>query len=234
MENTINPKLTYWFDIHNGVTLDYYLTQDTYQRSPDQLINAATPRYMYRFDPRTSIFGEFHFEWQDFKSPGIDYNVYNPSIGIQYQFSPTLSGTAQVGYYWQIPVRGEKSQGPTFNLGLTKKTEKTAYTLSFVGGYTEDYTTAQNLGFTQTYKVYGTIQHKLTQKMSVGLTGSLAREEYSSDRKDWVGGIWGNASYLILKWLTGSLQVSYEEDHSSIKIESYRDIRGSLKLTANF
>jgi hypothetical protein len=234
VENTISPTLTYWFDIHNGVSLNYYFTYDTYQRSPDQLINGVTPRYTYRFDPRTSIFGEYHFEYQEFKSPGIDYYVHSPSIGIQYQFSPTLSGTAQVGYYWQIPVKGETSQGPTFNLGLTKKTERTTYTLSFVGGYTEDYITAQNLGFTQTYTLYGTIQHQLTQKMSVGLTGSVAREEYSSGQKDWVWGIWGNASYSILKWLTASLRISYTEDHSDIKIASYRDYRGLLKLTANF
>ena len=234
MENTINPKITYWFDIHNGISLDYYLTYNTYQRSPDQLINAVTPRYTYRFDPRTSIFGEFRFEYQDFKSPGVDYNVYNPSLGIQYQFTPTLTGTAQVGWFWQVPVQGGKTDGPSLNLSLTKNTEKTTYTLSFAGGYTEDYGTAQNLGFTKTYAAYGTINHKLTQKMSVGLTGSLAREEYSSDQKDWVWGIWGNASYLILKWLTGSAQISYTEDRSNIKILSYRDIRGSLKLTANF
>jgi len=234
MENTINPRLTYWFDIHNGISLDYYFSYYTYQRSSDQFTNAVTPRYTYRFDPRTSIFGEFRFEYQDFKSPGVDYNVYNPSLGIQYQFTPTLTGTAQVGWFWQVPVRGDKTDGPSLNLSLTKNTEKTTYTLSFAGGYTEDYGTAQNLGFTQTYAVYGTINHKLTQKMSVGLTGSVAREEYSSDRKEWVYGIWGDASYLILKWLTGSAQVSYTEDHSNIKIESYRDIRGSLKLTANF
>jgi hypothetical protein len=234
MENTINPKLTYWFDIHNGISLDYYLTHDTYQHSPDQLINAATPRYTYRFTPRTSIFGEFHFEWQNFKSPGVDYYVYNPSLGIQYQFTPTLTGTAQVGYFWQIPVQGGKTQGPSLNLSLTKNTEKTTYALSFAGGYTEDYITAQNLGFTKTYGVYGTINHKLTQRMRVGVTGSLARDEYSSGRKDWVWGMWGNASYLILKWLTGSLQVSYTEDHSNIKINSYRDYRGGLKLTATF
>lgn len=234
MENTINPKLTYWFDIHNGISLDYYLTYDTYQRSPDQLINAATPRYTYRFDPRTSIFGEYRFEWQNFKSPGVDYYVHNPSLGIQYQFTPTLTGTAQVGYFWEIPVQGGKTQGPSFNLSLAKNTEKTTYTLSFAGGYTEDYITAQNLGFTKTYAVYGTINHKLTQRMSVGVTGSLAREEYSSDQKDWVWGIWGNASYLILKWLTSSLEVSYREDHSNINIDSWKEYRGILKLTATF
>jgi len=235
MENTINPRLTYWFDIHNGISLDYYFSYYTYQRSPDQFTNAVTPRYTYRFDPRTSIFGEFRFENQDFKSPGVDYNVYNPSLGIEYKFSPTLTGTAQVGWFWQVPVQGENTDGPSFNLSLTKKTEKTNYILTFIGGYTEDYGTAENLGFTQTYTVYGTINHQLTQRMSVGLTGSVARDIYSgSNQKDWVYGIWGNASYLILKWLTGSAQISYTEDRSNIKTESYKDIRGSLKLTANF
>ena len=35
-ENTINPKLTYGFNIRNGVTLEYYLTFGSYERSPDQ------------------------------------------------------------------------------------------------------------------------------------------------------------------------------------------------------
>ena len=231
-ENTISPTLNYWFDIHNGVSLNYYFTYYTYQRSPDQFTNGVTPRYTYRIDPRTSIFGEFHFENQNFKSPGVDYNVYNPSIGIQYQFSPTLSGTAQVGYYWQVPVQGGKEQGPTFNVGLTQRTEKTTYSLSFVGGYTEDYGTAQNLGFTQTYTVYGTVQHQLTQKLSVGLTGSVGRDKYSSNQKDWVWGIWGNASYQLLKWLSFSLQLNYIGDNSNRSNSDYTQFRAILSLTA--
>jgi uncharacterized protein (PEP-CTERM system associated) len=236
MENTINPKLTYWFDIHNGVSLDYYFTYNTYQRSPDQFINGVTPRYTYRFSPKASIFGEYHSEWQNFKSPGVDYNVYNPSIGIQYQFSPTLSGTAQVGYFWQVPVQGGKTQGPTFNLSLTKNTEKTVYILAFQGGYTEDYITAQNLGFTKTYLGYGTIKHQLTQRTSVGLTGSLERAEYNSppNRKDWIWDISGNASYLLFKWLTISLVASHREDHSNIDGADYSEYRALLRVTATY
>jgi len=236
MENTINPKLTYWFDIHNGVSLDYYFTYNTYQRSPDQFINGVTPRYTYRFGPRTSIFGEYHSEWHNFKSPGVDYNVYNPSIGIQYQFSPTLSGTAQVGYFWQVPVQGGKTQGPTFNLSLTKNTEKTVYILAFQGGYTEDYITAQNFGFTKTYTGYGMIKHQLTQRTSVGLTGSLERAEYNSppNRKDWIWEISGNASYMLFKWLTISLVPSHREDHSNIDAAEYSEYRALLRVTATY
>jgi hypothetical protein len=234
MENTINPRLTYWFDIRNGVSLDYYLTLNTYQRSPDQLVNGVTPRYTYRFNPRTSIFGEYHFEYQDFESPGVDYYVHNPSLGIQYQFSPTLTGIAQGGYFWQIPKQGSKGQGPFFNLNLTQRAKHTLYTLSLQGGYTEDYVTTQNLGFTKTYSAYGTIQHQLTQRMSVGLTGSLGRYEYSTDQKDWIWRVSGNASYALFRWLTLSLRGSYTQNHSNISNSSYTEYRGIFGITATY
>ena len=234
MENTINPKLTYQFDIKNGVSLDYYLTSGTYQRSPDQLAQGVTPRYTYRFNPRTSIFGEYHFEWQDFKSPGVDYYVHNPSLGIEYKFSPTLSGTAQVGYFWQIPEQGSETTGPSFNLSLVKSAKRTTYSLSFQGGYTEDYFTAQNRGFAKYYRAYGTISHKLTDKMTVGVNGSMQRAIYSNGQKDWIWGISGNASYALLKWLSLSLQLAHTEDHSNISNLDYSQYRAIFTATATF
>lgn len=231
MENTLNPRLAYWFDIRNGVSLDYYLTLNTYQVSPDQLVNAVTPRYTYRFNPTTSIFGQYHFEYQDFESPGVDYYVHNPSLGIQYLFSPTLTGLAQGGYFWQIPKQGSKTQGPFLNLSLTKRAERTQYTLSLQGGYTEDYVTAQNLGFTKTYSGYGTIRHQLTQRLSVGLTGSLARYEYPNDQKDWVWNVRGGPSYVLFRWLTIALEASYRQDHSNISANDYSEFRGIFRIT---
>ena len=233
-ENTISPKLIYWFNIRNGVTLDYSLTLGNYERSPDQMTQGARGRYTYRFNPKTSIFGEYSFERQHFKSPGVDYDVHNPSLGIEHKFSPTLSGSAQGGYFWQIPNQGSKMKGLSYNLNLTKSAKRTNYTLSFQGGYTEDYFTAQNLGFTKYYRAYGTINHQMTEKMTVGLTGSLERATHGSDRKDWIWGIWGNASYAPLRWLTVSLVPSYTECHSAVDIFNYRDYRGMFKITAAF
>ncbi len=233
MENTLNPKLAYWFDIRNGVSLDYRLTLDTYQVSPDQLINAVTPRYTYRFNPRTSIFGEYHFEYQDFESPGVDYYVQNPSLGIQYNFSPTLIGIAQGGYFWQVPKRGSKTQNPSFNVSLSQTGQNTQYTLSLKGGYTEDYVTAQNLGFIQTYGGYGTIQHRLTQRLSIGLTGSMSRDLYPhpNPRKDWVWVASGGFSYSLFQWLELSLVASYIGDNSNISVNDYTQFRGMFTIT---
>jgi len=231
MENTLNPRLAYWFDIKNGVSLDYYFTWNTYQRSPDQFTNAITPRYTYRFNPRTSVFGEYRFEYQDFESPGVDYYVHNPSLGIQYQFSPTLVGLAQGGYFWQIPKQGSMDGGPTVNLSLTQRLQRTQYTLSFIGRYTEDYVTAENRGFTQTYTAYGTIQHRLTQRLTVGLTGYMARYIYSNDEKAWDWSGRGTTSYLFFRWLTVSLEASYRGNNSNISGNDYTEFSGIFRIT---
>jgi hypothetical protein len=235
MENTINPKLTYWFDIRNGIALDYFITFGNYERSPDQLGQGVTPRYTYRFNPTTSIFGTYSYERQDFKSPGIDYDVHNPSVGIEHKFSPTLSGTAQVGYFWQIPEEGTKTEGPSFNVSLIKSAKRTTYTLAFQGGYTEDYFTAENRGFAKYYRAYGTVNHRLTEKLSVGVTGSVERAAYSSNgQRDWIYGIWGNASYPLLRWLSVSLQVGHVEDRSNISDLNYSQYRAIFSATAAF
>jgi hypothetical protein len=234
MENTLNPKLTYWFDINNGVSLDYYLTWNTYQHSPDQLVNGVTPRYTYRFNPKTSIFAEFHFEYEDFKSPGVDYYVYNPSLGIEYKFSPTLTGLAQGGYWWNIPKGGSKSEGPFFDLSLTQRAARTLYTLAFQGGYEEDYITAQNLGFTKHYRGYGTINHQFTGRLSGQLTGSMERVWYSAEadnRKDWIWDARVGASYELFQWLTVALEGSYRGANSNISIRDYTEFSGLFRIT---
>jgi hypothetical protein len=98
--------------------------------------------------------------------------VYRPSLGIQHAFSPTLSGKAQFGYFWQSPEKGSTTGGLYYDVSLSQTVGKTTYTLLSQGGYSTDYFTAQNRGFTQTYKVIGKISHQLLQKMSVGLFGS--------------------------------------------------------------
>jgi hypothetical protein len=97
-EDFVNPRFTYWFNVRNGVSLEYGLTLGQFERSSDLTGHMATGRYTYRFNPRTSIFGDVAILRRDFKSPSIDYDVYRPSLGISHEFSPTLSGRAQLGY----------------------------------------------------------------------------------------------------------------------------------------
>ncbi len=242
-ENFINPKITYWFNIRHGVSFEYGLTLGNFQRSPDLIGHMATGRYTYRFNPRTSIFGGYTQLWRDFDPPSIDYidyMVYRPSLGIQHSFTPTLSGEAQLGYFRQNPERGFTTDGFFYDVSLTQRAEKTTYTLSFQGGYQEDYFTSENLGFSKYQRAIGRINHQLLQRMSVGLFGSYEWAKYpllEIDGKKPIDQIWaagGNASYQILKWLTVSLDVSHRENHSNISDRDYSEYRGMLRVTATF
>lgn len=240
VENSINPRITYWFDIRHGVSFEYDLTLGNFQRSSDLVGHMATGRYTYRFNPRTSIFGKYTFLRRDFDPPSIDYDVHRPSLGIEHAFSPTLSGRAQLGYFWQNPERGSTTKGFSYDASLSKRGEKTTYTLSFQGGYTEDFFTAENLGFTKYHRAIGRITHQLLQRMSVGLFSSFEWAKYPGsviEGKNPIDQIWaigGNVSYQILRWLSISLDLSHRENHSNISDRDYSEYRGMFRITAMY
>jgi hypothetical protein len=240
MENFFNPKITYWFDIRNGVSLEYGLTLGNFQGSPDLVGHMATGRYTYRFNPRTSIFGEYTQMWRNFDNPGTDYAVYRPSLGMEHAFSPTLSVKIQGGYFWENPERGSTVEGPFYDILLTQRGKRTTYTLSFQGGYTEDYFTAENQGFTQYHRALGRVTYQLLRQMNVGLFGSYEWAKYpgsvveDKEPKDQTWAVGVNASYQILKWLNASLDVSHRENRSNISDREYSEYRGMIKVTATY
>jgi hypothetical protein len=237
-ENYFNPRIVYWLNIRHGVSFEYGLTLGNFQRSPDLEGHMAMGRYTYRFNPRTSVFGEYTQLWRNFDSPSTDYLVYRPTLGIDHTFSPTLNARAQAGYYVADPRRGSSVDGPFFDLLVTQRAQRTTYTVSFQGGYTEDFFTAENQGFTQYYRTTGSVTHQLLQRMSVGLYGSYewiknpGTEDGFRTPKDQIWALGGNASYQILRWLSLSLDLSHRENHSNIADRDYSEYRGVLRMTA--
>ena len=240
MENFVNPRIAYWFDIRNGVSFEYGLTLGNFQRSPDLVGHMFRGSYTYRFNPKTSIFGEYTQLLRDFDPPSVDYVVYRPSIGIEHAFSPTLSGRLQVGYYWADPEEGSTTGGPFYDILVTQRAQKTTYTLSLQGGYTEDFFTSENRGFTQSHRGIGRVTYQLLEKMNVGLFTSYEWQKFIESA---IGGrkqtnnIWeigGNASYELFKWLKLSLEVNYTKNFSNINSTDYSDYRGIFKVTATY
>jgi len=239
-ENVINPRITYRFDVRHSVSLDYSLSMGEFERSPDLITHLAIGRYTYRFNPRTSIFADYSFEIRDFDSStvgvssSVDYRIHRPSIGIEHSLSPTVSGRVQGGYFWQIPRIGATLKGFYYDLGLTKRAERTSYVLSFAGGYAEDFFTAENRGFTKYHRLLVTISHQLGQHFSVGGSTSYERAKSEPDAKDRIWGIGVNCSYRIFRWLTASLDFSHRENHAKFEDRDYSEYRGVFIITATY
>lgn len=234
MENTINPRLSYWFNIRNGLFLEYGLTFANFERSADWIGHMGTGRFTHRFDPRTSAFVEYTYLNRDFDSPAIDYEIHRPSLGMEHAFSKTLSLRGQAGYFWQKPSRGSSIGGFYYDVLLTERAERTLYTLAFQGGYVEEYFTAENIGFTRSHRLIGTISHRLLERMTIGLRTSYERVKYRGGEIDriWTAGVSG--TYQVLRWLGLSLEFMHRENHSNISERDYSEYRGIFRLTASY
>ena len=199
-EDFINPFFSYWFDRRNGISLQYGLTYGDFETNPDLTGHMANARYIYRFSPRTSAFMEYTYSKRTFDSSApsesqfsADYDIHEPSVGMTFVISPTLTASAQVGYFWAKPKTGSGEDGFSYKAELANSDPRTTYRLSLQGGYTEDFFTSENLGFTRYHRLTGSLNHMLDRRLSIGCLGSVERAEYDTDdRRDTIWGIGGN------------------------------------------
>jgi hypothetical protein len=232
-EHALTPRLELWFNIRHGISLEYSFDKGDFERSPEMIGHLGRGRYNYRFNPRTTIFGEYVFIRRDFDNPGIDYDVQNPSVGIAHAFSANTTGNLQIGYFWVNPQRGQKEDGLSGSATLSTRTQLTTFSISLQGGFREDYFTALNSGLSKYYGAYASIGHSLTKRFTVGLQGSVTRDEYPStvsNEKVWRWAAQGNATYRVLRWLSFTLEASHMEDDSNLEGSDIQENRAVLRI----
>jgi hypothetical protein len=241
-EDYINPYFSYWFDAQNGISLQYGRTYGDFETSPDLTGDMANARYTYQFSKKTSAFAEYTYSKRTFDSSGSsesqsrrDYDIHEPSVGMTFAIGPTLTASARVGYFRTEPKTGSGQDGFSYKAELANGDPRTTYILSLQGGYTEDYFTAENLGFARYHRLTGSLRHMLDRRFSIGCLGSVERAVYDTDdRSDTIWGIGGSASYMPLKWLTFSLDVTHRDRQSTMDLYDYTENRAMLTITATY
>ena len=239
-ENYVRPYVSYWLNQRNNIALDYGFTSGTYSRevglhTPDFTSQSPHGRYTYRFDAQMSVFADYIFVYQDNDEPGIDYIVNNPSVGIIYNFNPTLTGwprrvilaeprASERGVRrYQQPEHHAKGQADDIHPGLQQRIPAEPVRL-------------RQPGLQQVLRRLG--GHLAPGYAALQSWASLGAAQYTDyafvDRNDWLYTADATASYQILKWLTVGGRVGYQQDDSSIAVNSYDEWHAFLTLTATF
>lgn len=233
-EKSINSLLDHWYDKRNGIHLEYGYSIGTFEQSPEMQAYTATIRYTNRFRQRSAIFGEYLLIQRSFEPTSLGYDIQKSSMGVTHAFSPALSTSAQIGYFVKTPTSGSSTRGLSYKATMSDLDIRTLYSLTFQGGYTEDFFTSENLGFTQYHRFTGSLMHLLGKWTSIGLSGSVERVEFDLGRQDRGGGVTGTLSHRYLEWLTASLECSRHARSSNSASYNYTEGRGMLKLTATY
>jgi hypothetical protein len=234
ISNAVNPILNYWFNVRNGITLDYRYEQIDYDVSPDLTNNDIRGRFTHRFDPATSVFAEYLYQIRDYDDPSVDYVTHTPSVGIQHSFSRTLSGLLQVGYYYQDPDVGQSGDGLSLNTSLSLRGERTTYTIFALSGYREEFQTADNAGFLEYYRGGLTVSHRLLQRLTLNLGVEAEWDDYATEEEAWLYTARLGMTYQIFRWMNIAAGVDYSETDSNIDGNDYDSWRGFITLNLTY
>jgi hypothetical protein len=229
--------ITYWFNIRNGISLDYAYTRGEFDvlESIDQHFSSAT--YRHRFSPRTQANLSYAYDSFEYEGVREDYVVQSSSLGLSHQITQNISGSVSGGYYVGNRKRGGDTSGFTGNLDGTLGFEKWTLTLNGSAGYRQQLFESENLGFSEYGRASATLSYRPLEKLTTSLGGFYRWDNYIETVPEREDNTWGanpRLSYQLYDWLSASLVYTYRERDSSIDERDYRDHRVAFTLNLAF
>jgi hypothetical protein len=233
-EDFVNPSITYWLTQKHGINTEYAFVRGNFDRSADLDGHMARGRYMYRTSPGNILFGEYRFLRRNFDLNQPDYTVQNPSLGMDYAISPTVSGRFQIGYYWFSPESGSHESCPAGEISILKRLMDTSLSASAKWGFYENYFTSENLGFAKYYGLFGSIYHQFNLLTSMGIATSIEWADYEFNRNDRIWLLTAVLTHTPEKWLSISLEYNHRKNSSSVESFEYDENRIMIRLIASY
>jgi hypothetical protein len=183
-----------------------------------------------------SVFTTYKHTWLDYEGDEIDYQIYDPSLGLAYTWGKDARLSLSVGYYVQDKEAGDDESGLTLNgdIGKTWRSKRSSINLSGASGYEQSYYGAENLGFDIFYSAKVSATYELSRHFSGDAYASYRRDEYSEtddDRKDNTTRTGIGLSAQLTRWLSSRLGYAYKTVDSDEAEDEYTENRVILTFT---
>jgi len=235
-----NPfsSITYWFNMKNGLELDYGLAKANFSRDDDAEVgddytgHATGIRYIHRFTPYTRGSTRYNLTTRNFEGDTEDYKVHEGALGFEHSFSPDLSLFLEGGVFTLKNERSDDDTGYSYDASLVKRFASGRFTIGGRGGWDEAYLEAERRGFIRYWSANSSIDYRLMEGLYSYASGSFRREIGSDDeeQKTWSG----NAGLRLefLRWFSLAIDYTYRERDDDDDTLDYTDNRVMLTLTS--
>ena len=232
--------INYWFNVRNGLELDYGFTDANFSREDDVMAgddytgHATGIQYIYRITPYTRGSIGYNFTNRNFEGlTEEDYKVHEGSVSFEHAFSPDLSVSIGGGPFIQQNEISDDETGYSYDALLVKRFERGSFTIGGRGGWDEAYLEAERRGFTTYWSANTTLDYQIMEPLSVYGGVSYRQDKDPADRE------WetrrGNSGlrWAFLRWFSLSLDYSYAVRDDDVNTEDFRVNRVMLLLTAS-
>jgi opacity protein-like surface antigen len=231
-------SISYWFNVKNGLELNYEFTKAIFWRDDDSLAgdnyqgHAAGLRYNYRFTPHTRGSIGYNFTNRNFEGLTEDYKIQEGSVSFEHAFSPDLSVSIGGGYFIQQNEISDDEPGYSYDASLAKRFERGSFTIGGRGGWDEAYLEAERRGFIRFWSANTRLDYRIIEPLSLYAGASYRQDKDPTDRewKTWRGNC--GLRWAFLRWFSLSLDYSYAERDDDVDTEDYSVNRVMLLLTA--
>ena len=244
--------ITFWFTNKWGTDWRFAYTRalfdpdNTFIGDPSSDLDrwSGFARLLYRFSRNLDGYFRYDHTYVDFdEEDEFDYNVYNPSIGIDYRIEEDIQFLTSVGYsvreFKDAVIQGiqeelDRGYGLTFTADLIKTQRRVGYRIYVATGYNQEVISNQNLGFTRYYMAGYSVNYELIRHLQVDSYALYRRNEYEDtipQRDDDVYRFGLGLGYGPTQWMTIRLGYAYNRIDSNRPINDYTENRGSLTFT---
>ena len=167
-----------------------------------------------------------------------NYQVVNPSIGIDYTFAENGVLLLGVGYFFQVIEESDDESGLITEINLTKtwQLRRTSINVNASSGYTESNLNAENLGFTLFYRGGLKVGYAFLKDLSGDIYTSYQVNDYINfepERKDRILIAGLGLTYQITQWVSSRVEYNFRQVDSTFDLNDFPENRILFNITVS-
>jgi hypothetical protein len=225
--------LTYWFDVRNGIRLDYTYRDINYSIDDDFTSHEPGVQYLRRFSPQSIGFLAYKYTTRDFDGRTEDFVVHDASAGLDHAFTPEYSIRARAGYFMRVNDISDNSYGPSYSLFVTRAFARGSITIGGDGGWEEAYLRRGTTRFRKYYGGSARANFRILERVTLfaGASYRWSRDDRDIELKNFRGDC--GVRWSFMRYASLSLEYRYADRNSDIEPDSYTSNRVMLLLNVS-
>jgi len=228
--------VSYWFDVQNGLDLNVRHSISDYETTPDFKQYTGGARLVHLFSQDSSISLAYNHTDMNYDPGGTDYVIHDGMVSYSMSPGPHTTLSAGLGYFLRNPERGGTNDGLSYQANIEQKFERGSVSVGGEGGYRQELSDAENLGFAKFWSANGGINYLLLPDLTASGGLSYVEEKFieQADRRDKLWSATAGLAYSYRRWLSLLLSGQHTERDSSVDLNDYDDNQIMLRITATY
>ena len=212
-------------------------TDDFYRYSGGLTLN-------YRWSQQDIGYARYNIVYQDFDHEfgalstlvSEDYIVHQPTVGLNLGLGQNTDFGLEFGYFHQEFDGDRKGEdGYVLNASFNQRGERTTFSIQTNSGYTLDYGTSDNQGFSKYSDSSANVGYQLTENLNIFATARYRWDDYTeTNRTDHTYGGRAGFNYTFHRWLSVSLDGGHLRRDSNENNQEFKDNRVTLRITTSY